>query len=55
MAPFEVEWTPLGDPNHPFHPEVAGVTLWLHHVSEEAPKPQPLDKQPGTMKPLDYS
>ena len=25
------------------------------HSSEEAPEPQPLEKQPGAMNPLDYS
>ena len=48
MAPFKVEWTPLGDPNHPSCPEVArNHSMDKTHSSDKGPKPQTLERQPG--------
>lgn len=46
ITPFEVEWTPLGDRNHPSCPEVAGNhSVDSTHSSDKGPKPQTLERQ----------
>ena len=51
-----VEQILLGDPNYPFCPAVAGITLWGHHTQvKRAHKPKRPETQPGAMNLLDYS
>ena len=48
------------DPTRWFNPPILpwscrAYSVGISHLSEEAPKPQPLEKQPETMDPTDYS
>ena len=47
--------TELSELNHPFLPEVAGITLWGQCTRmKRAPEPQPPERQPGATDTPDY-